>query len=628
MSSKIRIESTPQPIETFWEARETSRKILIFIELIFTILVAALDIKESITPVALCMMVCLMFFGSNYLGIKTSRKVYDGLIVFFSCSVAHIVFQITKRDMNNISDIKLHNGDYFIIKELNQGRIPFSILYCNILPLIATSTGMSIEVAKYVVIYNLFAFIIVASNVYHVVECPHYSCNIDISDRRLNFYCDVIMFSVIFSLTWFCCLPAIEIGNDYIRTKEVDAKADAMLSNVLKNSIAGASCLIEIEQEEMKANPCEKCGIRHRLTQARHQLLHSMRWCMSRQVMVELASGTYKTYLSDFNLNNFFIDMNVMSENNKIIFEDITGISDRYLLKLDENMVHVAIENGLFSASSHGTGNIKLETFIIDNDKKNSQKCLQFKISNSIPESVLENITSEKGKEFNKKLQKHAERARQHGSRPTNTLTLATVNSSAGLHRISVAVTGAGGSFDIRYDEITSKVILTINIPVELSPVPLVSFVSESESDFKPSENSDKVENNNVVVDGNEALNKGSSKNEVQKTSKILSINTKNLSSSSSSSLSSSKPKKAVHNNGDESPKTPKLTFPANLTICAIDDSKIICKGYERLLLPLLKCDSKSSLVTCPKSKEDIRQFLEVVLPWYNNNINILMVVI
>mmetsp|Transcript_727 Transcript_727/g.903 ORF Transcript_727/g.903 Transcript_727/m.903 type:complete len:86 (+) Transcript_727:90-347(+) len=83
MSSKIRIESTPQPIETFWEARETSRKILIFIELIFTILVAALDIKESITPVALCMMVCLMFFGSNYLGIKTSRKVYDGLIVFF-----------------------------------------------------------------------------------------------------------------------------------------------------------------------------------------------------------------------------------------------------------------------------------------------------------------------------------------------------------------------------------------------------------------------------------------------------------------------------------------------------------------------------------------------------------------
>jgi len=610
-----------QTLSDFWDARENARKYMISIFAVMMMMIRSLDTenRDQVGVAKLLLIVSSIYIIATLFGFKISRRIFDWVIGFIS--VICCTFFMYLSSIRHLDFSHLAIAHTVLIKQMNRGRIPIPLILFNTMPIIATSVGMSVNVVKYVIVYNLIAFMIISYNVSSHTTCFFEEfCNVDYEEKYFSFIIDFIINLVIITMAWFCCIPAAEIGNQFIRSIDADSQADAMLSNILKNSIAGASCLIEIEQEEMKANPCEKCGIRHRLTQARHQLLHSMRWCMSRQVMVELASGTYKTYLSDFNLNNFFIDMNVMSENNKIIFEDITGISDRYLLKLDENMVHVAIENGLFSASSHGTGNIKLETFIIDNDKKNSQKCLQFKISNSIPESVLENITSEKGKEFNKKLQKHAERARQHGSRPTNTLTLATVNSSAGLHRISVAVTGAGGSFDIRYDEITSKVILTINIPVELSPVPLVSFVSESESDFKPSENSDKVENNNVVVDGNEALNKGSSKNEVQKTSKILSINTKNLSSSSSSSLSSSKPKKAVHNNGDESPKTPKLTFPANLTICAIDDSKIICKGYERLLLPLLKCDSKSSLVTCPKSKEDIRQFLEVVLPWYNNN--------
>mmetsp|Transcript_729 Transcript_729/g.906 ORF Transcript_729/g.906 Transcript_729/m.906 type:complete len:735 (+) Transcript_729:145-2349(+) len=630
---------------------------------------------------------------SIYYELKTSQLFYDGFICFICCiGCTYFAYLSTQRHL----DLSyLHKADYSIVSEMNRGRIPIPVILYSILPLIATSTGMTIRTAKFAVLYNIFTFLIIAYNISNITGiCIDKSCHsIDKQQRDINFHLDLILSSILMSLSWFCCLPAAEIGDNFIRTKEIDAKADAMLSNILKNSIAGASCLIEIEQEEMKANPCEKCGIRHRLTQARHQLLHSMRWCMSRQVMVELASGTYKTYLSDFNLNNFFIDMNVMSENNKIIFEDITGISDRYLLKLDENMVHVAIENGLFSASSHGTGNIKLETFIIDNDKKNSQKCLQFKISNSIPESVLENITSEKGKEFNKKLQKHAERARQHGSRPTNTLTLATVNSSAGLHRISVAVTGAGGSFDIRYDEITSQVILTIKFPVILSHnqqqlhhhqdlpnfhstlhvLPSFGNTINHQSTKNMLESNDKLslQNNELrhlptetstlpsTLASIPVLTPMSTSTSTLRSSTPFSIKTSQKNFAKKESLQHNLKRKGnpisddagiklstmtstpiiidstrqdlqtvVQKNQSDNKQSEQMNihshkrikdydecfnFPSNLKVCAIDDSKLICKGYERLLLPLLKCDSKSSLVTCPKSNDDVDEFMTYI---------------
>mmetsp|Transcript_32327 Transcript_32327/g.54479 ORF Transcript_32327/g.54479 Transcript_32327/m.54479 type:complete len:160 (-) Transcript_32327:150-629(-) len=49
--------------------------------------------------------------------------------------------------------------------------------------------------------------------------------------------------------------------------------------------------------------------------------------------------------------------------------------------------------------------------------------------------------------------------------------------------------------------------------------------------------------------------------------------------------------------------------FPGGLKICAIDDSSMICKGYDRLCLPALKADKTSSRVVCPRSKADVDDF-------------------
>mmetsp|Transcript_54467 Transcript_54467/g.109551 ORF Transcript_54467/g.109551 Transcript_54467/m.109551 type:complete len:452 (-) Transcript_54467:273-1628(-) len=51
-----------------------------------------------------------------------------------------------------------------------------------------------------------------------------------------------------------------------------------------------------------------------------------------------------------------------------------------------------------------------------------------------------------------------------------------------------------------------------------------------------------------------------------------------------------------------------------NLRVCCLDDSNIICKGYKRLLLPLMRADLQSSMATCPTSPEDTESFIEAVL--------------
>eukprot|EP00613_Pedinella_sp_CCMP2098_P072349 CAMPEP_0171917038 /NCGR_PEP_ID=MMETSP0993-20121228/15557_1 /TAXON_ID=483369 /ORGANISM="non described non described, Strain CCMP2098" /LENGTH=670 /DNA_ID=CAMNT_0012552725 /DNA_START=246 /DNA_END=2258 /DNA_ORIENTATION=+ len=56
-----------------------------------------------------------------------------------------------------------------------------------------------------------------------------------------------------------------------------------------------------------------------------------------------------------------------------------------------------------------------------------------------------------------------------------------------------------------------------------------------------------------------------------------------------------------------------KVIFPG-LRVCCIDDSKMICKSYKRLLLPLMQADLENSNVTCPTSPEDIESFVEAVL--------------
>jgi hypothetical protein len=53
--------------------------------------------------------------------------------------------------------------------------------------------------------------------------------------------------------------------------------------------------------------------------------------------------------------------------------------------------------------------------------------------------------------------------------------------------------------------------------------------------------------------------------------------------------------------------------IPKLLKVCAIDDSQLICKGYERTLLPKICADDASRVVWC-KSHDDVDQFMRLVV--------------
>mmetsp|Transcript_731 Transcript_731/g.909 ORF Transcript_731/g.909 Transcript_731/m.909 type:complete len:734 (+) Transcript_731:145-2346(+) len=629
---------------------------------------------------------------SIYYELKTSQLFYDGFICFICCiGCTYFAYLSTQRHL----DLSyLHKADYSIVSEMNRGRIPIPVILYSILPLIATSTGMTIRTAKFAVLYNIFTFLIIAYNISNITGiCIDKSCHsIDKQQRDINFHLDLILSSILMSLSWFCCLPAAEIGDNFIRTKEIDAKADAMLSNILKNSIAGASCLIEIEQEEMKANPCEKCGIRHRLTQARHQLLHSMRWCTSRQIMVELAAGTYETIPTDVSIPSFLEDIKSMSENCVIEYDE--HINSQYNVKVDESMARIAVENALANALYHGSEHnvtIKAETL-------NEGQILSFTIMNSKRSHNKAHKLSDS--KFNTFLQSQVNIAYE-SLKQTNALSLGTVGSAGGIHRVGMAVTRGGGTFSLHYDQILRLVILNMQFPTHVisladndrqnsvfsntknedtslsssvssffqtppppPPPPSVSSVSSNDistqqllsykKNFSKKNSSTerkitplKSEGSDIEDGGDHGGANGGGTVILKRKPSCSSPHYYSTTSSSSNEQEqeeedddddeeeevnddddkkkkeenekiakpSSRLHKRIRSKDSEEDKTNinHFHFPSNLKVYAIDDSKIICKGYERLLLPLLKCDSKSSLVTCPKSNDDVDEFMTYI---------------
>lgn len=57
-----------------------------------------------------------------------------------------------------------------------------------------------------------------------------------------------------------------------------------------------------------------------------------------------------------------------------------------------------------------------------------------------------------------------------------------------------------------------------------------------------------------------------------------------------------------------------------DLVVGTIDDSKLISKGYERILLPMLSADVDKSIICCPKTGDEVRQFVDQVSGRFDGN--------
>jgi hypothetical protein len=285
----------------------------------------------------------------------TSQYPFSATLVFISSGMCLQITNIAMQHISSDTDISsYHLADQVLIVTMRDGIIPIMVLFGLLTPIIAVPIGMNIKLARLVVVFNS----LVTLN-----TCWHIRANMNENSdnfviRLARFRINMLTFALLTFAGYYSCFPAAEIGDAFVKRMDSDIQADAILNNVLKNSIAGAACLIEMEQDDQELYPCQHCGIRHRLTQARHQLLHSMRWCMSRQVLVDLASGSYQSIKTSVDLPLFLKEVGNVHGHCESIISTSTdnGSGVESSVKFDEEMARVALENALFNAAAHKDG--------------------------------------------------------------------------------------------------------------------------------------------------------------------------------------------------------------------------------------------------------------------------------
>eukprot|EP00613_Pedinella_sp_CCMP2098_P024564 CAMPEP_0171698706 /NCGR_PEP_ID=MMETSP0991-20121206/9508_1 /TAXON_ID=483369 /ORGANISM="non described non described, Strain CCMP2098" /LENGTH=144 /DNA_ID=CAMNT_0012287605 /DNA_START=89 /DNA_END=519 /DNA_ORIENTATION=- len=108
------------------------------------------------------------------------------------------------------------------------------------------------------------------------------SCAPSDADLRLMVMLqDMLNLFLCICIAYFTLAPGLQMTEELTKTFHNGRLADSVLNHILKNNIAGAACLLEIEIEERPKNS-------DRLTQALEQLHRTMDWCVSRQVMLDL----------------------------------------------------------------------------------------------------------------------------------------------------------------------------------------------------------------------------------------------------------------------------------------------------------------------------------------------------
>jgi hypothetical protein len=173
---------------------------------------------------------------------------------------------------------------------MNNGEIISPSLFLLILPLIATPGGMDVMWAKTVTVINLALFLIhtylmyqrgmdnkLITNTFDLVKL-HPTCNcspIDPYMRDVGIIHDIILILGLFYLCWTSCALSADIAAKYVNLLSAGRSGDLVLNHNLKNSIAGAACLLEMDNHEQNGS----LELRNRQKQVERICLRSHELC-------------------------------------------------------------------------------------------------------------------------------------------------------------------------------------------------------------------------------------------------------------------------------------------------------------------------------------------------------------
>eukprot|EP00614_Pseudopedinella_elastica_P001301 CAMPEP_0172609764 /NCGR_PEP_ID=MMETSP1068-20121228/29678_1 /TAXON_ID=35684 /ORGANISM="Pseudopedinella elastica, Strain CCMP716" /LENGTH=531 /DNA_ID=CAMNT_0013413345 /DNA_START=45 /DNA_END=1640 /DNA_ORIENTATION=+ len=423
--------------------------------------------------------------------------------------------------------------DHVLMRRVHKGELSFVFTMIGTMPILSTGAGMSVHVAKAASVVNLFFFIAQVDCVYTQIGMISISGSDEHDVLLQTLIVDIIVAVAFTIMLWSACVVSSESGRKYIGLFRAGRLADSVLNHILKNSVAGAACLIELGNREDGASDAAAARDKKVL----EQLYRTMRWCASRQYLIDLADGSYNTSLNSVHLGDFFDS--IVKEDGRVT---ITTAYDKNLkVKFDDRMALLAMENVVSNAYAHGDGeSINISAVYEPAGTAASPSSIVFVVVNKVAQGS--SVTTPMLRELHHSAKKTGFTTEMHAQAKAHH-----ISTRSGLRHIELACQGAGAMFDLRIGEGASdEVVATLRFPAHSTPV--------------------------------------------------------------LGSVNKDKTTKTLH------ATTHPRAIPSSLKICAIDDSKMICKGYNRILLPALGGVENESNVCCPQEPEAVQGFIDHVL--------------
>ena len=94
--------------------------------------------------------------------------------------------------------------------------------------------------------------------------------------------------------------------------------------------------------------------------EALDQLYLSMKWCASRQYIMDVASGQYQSIIAPVNMRSFIRDITFQDGQARFVINDETSslqVDDK-VIAFDKNMAMLACENAVTNSKAHGDGDV------------------------------------------------------------------------------------------------------------------------------------------------------------------------------------------------------------------------------------------------------------------------------
>jgi hypothetical protein len=188
------------------------------------------------------------------------------------------------------------------------GQLLTITIVTSSLPVVGICAGLDIRVAKLLSCFNLVFLVyflvvlkhglqnnlIITNHIdqIYIERCGCVSSSLSVYNRECDDDgggCSMRFATLMFDLgsvlglvfiCWTTCTITAENESKYINYLSANRSADLVLNHILKNSIAGAATIIEVDISELDQNGEEA----ERLEEVLIELYRSMKWCASKQV--------------------------------------------------------------------------------------------------------------------------------------------------------------------------------------------------------------------------------------------------------------------------------------------------------------------------------------------------------